>query len=45
MHGHAVYKCADGKVYEGEYRDGKKNGQGTHKCPDGAIYQGEWKDD
>jgi 1-phosphatidylinositol-4-phosphate 5-kinase len=44
MHGHAVYKWADGQVYEGEYRDGKSNGQGTHKWPSGEIYQGEFKD-
>ena len=44
MHGHAVYKHADGEVYEGEYRDGKENGQGTYKWPSGAIYQGEFKD-
>ena len=34
----------DGWKYVGEYRDGKKNGQGTLTWPDGDKYVGEWRD-
>ena len=27
----------------GEWKDGKRNGQGTETLPDGAKYIGEWK--
>ena len=30
--------------YVGEYKDGKRNGQGTLTTPGGAKYVGEWKD-
>ena len=29
--------------YVGEYKDGKKHGQGTLTIPDGGKYEGEWK--
>ncbi|EKX51869.1 hypothetical protein GUITHDRAFT_92528 [Guillardia theta CCMP2712] len=36
-------KCADGRVYEGEWKDGKQHGKGTFKSADGGgVYQGEW---
>ena len=36
---------SDGKKYEGERKDGKRNGQGTFTYPDdGRKYEGEWKD-
>jgi len=31
--------------YIGEYKDGKRDGQGTLTFPDGENYVGEWKDD
>ena len=31
--------------YVGEWKDGKKNGQGTYTQTDGGKYEGEWKDD
>jgi len=34
----------DGKKYEGEWKDGKKHGQGTLTWASGAKYEGEWKD-
>ena len=30
--------------YVGEWKDGKKHGQGTYTCKDGTIGKGIWKD-
>ena len=35
---------ANGSVYEGDYRDDKKEGRGTFKHSSGDTYDGEWKD-
>ncbi|TNV84258.1 hypothetical protein FGO68_gene3433 [Halteria grandinella] len=35
----------DGRTYEGEWRDGQKNGQGKETFADGRTYEGEFKDD
>jgi hypothetical protein len=32
-------------VYDGEWKDGLKNGRGKNTFPDGSVYDGEWKDD
>jgi len=32
-------------VYDGEFMNGKRNGQGTFSFEDGAVYRGQWKDD
>ena len=34
----------DGGYYEGEYKDGKWDGQGTFSVSDGEKYVGEFKD-
>jgi len=34
----------DGRVYDGEWKDGKFHGYGKMIWPDGFVYQGEWKD-
>jgi hypothetical protein len=44
MHGRGKLVWADGKMYEGEYRDDKKEGQGTFTWADGRKYIGGWKD-
>ena len=31
-------------LYEGEWKDDKKHGQGKVTYSDGAVYEGEWKD-
>jgi len=31
-------------MYEGEFKDGKYDGQGTYTWSDGRKYVGEWKD-
>ena len=39
-------KFEEGTKYEGEFKDGKRHGQGILKDSDGKIiYEGEWKDD
>lgn len=38
-------KYPNGDVYEGEYENDKKNGQGMYRWSDGNVYNGEWKDD
>ena len=30
--------------YVGEYKDGKRHGQGTYTWSNGEKYKGEWKD-
>lgn len=37
-------KCLypDGKIYEGEWLDGKPHGQGIKAWPDGRKYDGLW---
>ena len=37
-------KFGDGSKYVGEFKDGKKNGQGTFYYTDGSVYVGELKD-
>ena len=39
-----LYIWENGTRYMGEWKDGKKHGQGTFTFPDGEIYEGEWKD-
>ena len=39
-----IFTSPRGGKYEGEYKDGKKHGQGTYIKPEGRKYVGEWKD-
>jgi hypothetical protein len=34
----------DGRMYVGQYKDGKEHGKGTLTSPSGDEYVGEWKD-
>jgi len=36
------YTWADGRVYQGLYRDDKKHGFGIYKWTDGRYYEGFW---
>jgi len=38
------YHWENGTKYMGEWKDGKKHGQGTETYPDGRKYEGEFKD-
>ena len=40
-----TYIDANGNKYVGEFRDGKRHGQGTHTYDPDRKYVGEWKDD
>jgi hypothetical protein len=43
MHGYGIFNWADGRVYEGQYFEDKKEGEGTLTWPDGRRYEGPWK--
>ncbi len=34
----------DGSEYQGEFKNGKKNGEGIMKFPKGQVYKGGWND-
>jgi len=42
MEGVGIFEWPDGRKYEGEYLDDKKEGYGAFKWPDGKVYQGYW---
>jgi hypothetical protein len=44
QHGYGVETWADGSVYEGNYKEGKKHGQGSYTWQDGSKYVGEWEE-
>lgn len=35
----------NGSVYSGDFKDGKRHGQGRQQWADGAVYEGAWVDD
>jgi len=39
-----LYLWENGTKYMGEWKDGKKYGQGTYTWSYGTKYEGEWKD-
>jgi hypothetical protein len=42
MHGKGVFTWPDGRKYEGDYLDDKKEGFGVFYWPDGRMYKGQW---
>lgn len=44
MHGFGVYTWKDGRKYEGEYKNDKKDGHGIYYWADGKKYDGMWND-
>ena len=38
-------KYFDGTIYDGEWRDDKRNGKGIMKDSEGKKYSGEWIND
>ncbi|MDG2370932.1 MAG: hypothetical protein P8M12_09835 [Flavobacteriales bacterium] len=43
VNGYGSFSWSDN--YEGEWADGKRNGEGTMNWSDGTKYVGDWKDD
>lgn len=45
-HGYGIYRFSNGLKYEGNYKSGKKCGQGTiFNCNNSIAYEGEFDDD
>jgi hypothetical protein len=42
MHGKGIYTWKDGRKYEGEYKNDKKDGYGEYTWIDGRKYAGQW---
>ena len=40
-----IYRHSNGRIYEGELKDGNANGIGSLRFLDGSSIEGEWKDD
>ena len=43
FHGNGKYVYKNGDIYEGEWKNGKKEGKGTLCYSNGDKYEGEWK--
>ncbi|GAA6168839.1 MORN repeat-containing protein [Sessilibacter corallicola] len=44
-HGWGIYEWTSGSRYEGEFENGKRDGQGSMDYADGSKYKGNWKSD
>lgn len=44
MHGKGFFDWGNGKTYEGEFFEDKKQGQGIFVWPKGIRYEGGWDD-
>lgn len=40
-----MYTCACGDVYDGEWKDDARSGQGVLRYASGAVYTGSWSRD
>ena len=45
MNGKGTLRYADGSIYDGCWKDDKRDGPGELKTADGARYIGTWKND
>lgn len=43
MEGKGTESWSDGRKYEGDFKNGKKDGEGTFCWPNGNKYLGTWK--
>ena len=41
--GLGTYAYPDGRIYVGEFKDGKRNGEGTLTRPEGKVESGHWE--
>ena len=44
MHGKGKYYFQDGRIFEGDYLNGRKNGAGKFTWPNGKIFEGDFRD-
>ena len=44
MDGFGIFTWNDGRRYEGQFKNDKKEGFGKLTCPDGRVYEGDWAD-
>ena len=44
MHGVGTFTWVDGRKYEGQFVDDRKEGHGVFTWSDGRTYEGSWKD-
>ena len=45
MEGRGIETWNDGRKYEGDFKNGKKDGAGTFEWPNASKYIGAWRDD
>lgn len=43
MEGRGMEIWSDGRKYEGDFKNGKKDGEGTFEWPNANKYIGSWK--
>lgn len=43
MNGLGVLKFPNGDVYEGQFKNSKRNGYGVYKYTKGDVYEGQFK--
>lgn len=45
MDGKGMYQYDNGNLYEGEFKNNKKNGNGIYYFNNNEFIKGQWKDD
>jgi len=45
MEGKGKETWSDGRTYDGDFKNGKKDGEGTFEWPNGTKYIGSWRGD
>ena len=45
IEGRGIESWNDGRKYEGDFKNGKKDGEGTFTWANGTMYIGSWRDD
>ena len=43
MEGRGIEEWTDGRRYEGDFKNGKKDGEGVFEWPNGVRYIGSWR--
>ncbi len=45
INGQGIAQYSDGSKYDGQFKDGKKHGQGTWTFPNGGVIEGHFEND